>query len=118
MATKNKIEGIVDDIANDATTQSDFSTIRSDLEKLKNDVITLTRNLQEEGMQQSKYYTQKARESLYDVQDRAAQGYQQAQEYGQRSVRALEQRVQERPTQSVLFAFAAGIVFSFLMGRR
>lgn len=81
--------------------------IREDISSLKSNVVALTRHLKKSGEHQLTNLEQRAEDKLKDVRENAYE-----------SVRKLEGHVRERPGQSVTMAFCAGILASYLMGRR
>lgn len=81
--------------------------IREDINSLKSNVVALTRHLRENGESQLIGLEQRAEDRLRNVQTRYKD-----------SVEQFENRVRERPGQSVTMAFCAGILASYLIGRR
>jgi ElaB/YqjD/DUF883 family membrane-anchored ribosome-binding protein len=78
----------------------EIQAIKDDLVNLKDDGLTLARNLKGNG-------ESVAREGMDNL--RAA---------GEREFRKIEKHVQDKPGQSILLAFAAGLVASYVLGSR
>lgn len=92
------------------TEKSDFpeiDEIRQDLDSLKNNVVELTRHLQENGAEQ-----------VHELGAIAQKKAEQLKKAGQKEFKKLEGQVKEHPGQSIAMAFAAGLVLSVLMGRK
>lgn len=91
-------------------TKSDFpeiDEIRQDLDSLKNNVIELTRHLQENGAEQFHELGTLAQKKMASLR-----------KTGEREMKKIEEQVQAHPGQSVAVAFAAGLILSALLGRR
>lgn len=82
--------------------------IKEDLSSLKNNVVTLTQHLTEEGKLQ-----------LVDAKGQIKGFGKALQKDGARRYKDVEKKVKENPGQAVLVAFAGGMLASLLMrGRR
>jgi ElaB/YqjD/DUF883 family membrane-anchored ribosome-binding protein len=81
--------------------------IRHDLESLKNNVVELTRHVQQHGAKRATDVSKKARQSLSDLQRR-----------GKAEMNKIEKKVKEKPGQSLAVAFVAGLITSILLGRK
>lgn len=79
---------------------SDSHTIRADLTSLKDDAATLVRDVKD----RSEAMTSESLNQLYTA--------------GRREFSAMEEHVKEKPGQSVLLAFAAGLIASYILGAR
>lgn len=85
--------------ASAAAEYPEFSDIREDLRTLKEDVVNLTQHVQSNS---GKY--------MRDVKDYAVDKV-------ERSMETVERRVKEKPGQTLMAAFIAGIFASFLFAR-
>lgn len=74
--------------------------IKDDISALKTDVMALGHHLQEDGQ-----------EKFEEIKKKAIKN-------GSKELKLIEDKVKSHPAQSVAVAFCAGVVFSFLMGRR
>lgn len=82
--------------------------IKSDLQSLKTNVVALTQHLKDNGA-----------EHLVDLEGKAKKKFTKLSVEGQRRYKEVEDHVRENPGQSILIAFAGGILASYLMsGRR
>lgn len=80
--------------------QSDLSTLKSDAATTIRDAATFARNIKNESgtiMHDGVEYVKSA---------------------GQTEFHKMEERVREKPGQSVALAFCAGLVFSYILGSR
>lgn len=78
---------------------SELNHIRKDIDSLKSNILALTQSLHE------------------DVRSEATQKIEQLGKTSYQAVNALEDHVREKPAQSLLAAFCAGIVLSALAKR-
>lgn len=99
----NTVSNSVKDVANNAGLRD----LRGDLNNLKEDAVatiqdaaTLAKNLKNES-------GTIARDGVKHLAD-----------VGRNEFQKIEERVREKPGQSVALAFCAGLVFSYIMGRR
>jgi ElaB/YqjD/DUF883 family membrane-anchored ribosome-binding protein len=88
-------------------THSDMDDIRKDLDSLKNNVVELTKHMKNEGVSQTKHLKDVASDRLDDVKDA-----------GRQQMADVERHIKDKPTESIAIAFAAGLVASYLFGRR
>jgi ElaB/YqjD/DUF883 family membrane-anchored ribosome-binding protein len=91
--------------------KSDLRSLRSDLEAAARTVNQLGNSAAQEAMTQ-------AQAQMEDVRARIEELLGQAEEYGETSLEAIREHVQERPFQSLLIAMAAGFALAHLFGRR
>jgi ElaB/YqjD/DUF883 family membrane-anchored ribosome-binding protein len=91
--------------------KSDLSSLRSDLEAAARTVNQLGNSAAQEAMSQ-------AQAQMEDVRARIEEFLGRAEDYGDRSVEAIREHVQERPFQSLLIAMATGFALAHLFGRR
>lgn len=85
----------------------ELKTIKQDINNLKEDAVELAHHVKEHGVYQADA-----------LKGRATDAYEELLNEGLSEFQKLEKRVMEKPGQSVAIAFAAGILTSFLMGRR
>jgi ElaB/YqjD/DUF883 family membrane-anchored ribosome-binding protein len=76
-----------------ASEYPEFSDIREDMKSLRDDVVKLTKHVRTDGSKQLK-------------------------DYATSKLNKIEQRVTEKPGQSVAVAFVAGMAAWFLLARR
>ena len=89
-------------------TYPEIQDIRADLDSLKNNVIELTKHIKENGAAQTDHLKHNIEQQITDLQ-RA----------GANQVKNVEKRVKQKPAQSLMTAFAVGLVASYLLrGRR
>ena len=85
----------------------EIDDIREDLDSLKNNVIELTRAMKKDGAAKTEA-----------VKDAAAHRIEDLKISGKAQVKNMERHVKAKPAESIAIAFAAGLVTSFLIGRR
>lgn len=85
----------------------EIDELKEDLASLKKHVSELTASLKQDGVAEAEKLSAKAKEKLGDLKDR-----------GQQGLHSLEDRVKEKPGQSVAIAFAAGFLASMLLRNR
>lgn len=99
----NNVTSTIKDTANGAglrDLRSDISNLKEDAVATIQDAATLAKNLKKESG------------------TIARDGVKHLAEVGRSEFERIEDRVREKPGQSVALAFCAGLVFSYLMGRR
>lgn len=82
-------------------------TAREDIAALKKDATELGKHLHEEGKRQ-----------VMEAKDYVVDRLSQLQDVGRHQMEVIEDRVKHKPGQTLAFAFAAGILASYLFGRR
>ena len=85
----------------------ELDLIKNDLQSLKSNVVALTRHVTQNGAEQIDDLEGRARKTLRQLNAEGARRYKDAEKY-----------VREKPTQSVLMAFAGGILASYLLSGR
>lgn len=88
-------------------TNASLQSVKEDLRTLKTDVTDLGRQAKEEGRK-------RINETVSVAQDKVSE----LKSAGYEELKGLKAYVSENPTQSVAYAFAAGLIFSFVFGRR
>lgn len=86
---------------------TEIDDIRDDLDSLKTNVVELTRHLKHDSTQQ----IDTTREALMD----RLMGYRDA---SKKRMKDMEKQVKAKPTQSIMMAFAAGAIASFMLRGR
>ncbi len=86
---------------------SDMQNIKEDLVTLKDDAATLVQHVAQDGQKK-----------ISDAASMAGETFSAMKESGVSRLKDLEHEVTARPLQSVLIAFGAGIVASYLLGGR
>lgn len=84
----------------------EIDDIREDLTSLKNNVVELSRSLKKDGISKTG-----------DVKDSAMLRLENLKGAGQRRIGDVEDRVKDKPVESVAIAFAAGLAASLLLRR-
>ncbi len=90
-----------------AQTYPEIEEIKEDIVSLRSNIVELTQHLKKDGMKQTKR-----------LKDNAADQISELQKTGKEHLENLEGQVKQKPLQSVAIAFASGLVFSMLVGRR
>ncbi len=98
---------VVENITNSKKPSDDMDDIRKDIESLKGNISDLTRHVKQEG-----------NEKLSDVKDKINDTISSYSKTGREQMKQMERQVKDKPAQSMAIAFAAGIVASFILGRR
>lgn len=86
---------------------SEMDDIREDLNSLKTNVIELTKHLKSDGAARADTVKDAAMDRIEDIKIS-----------GKDRVKDIEKHVKQKPAESIAIAFAAGLVTSFLLGRR
>ena len=92
--------------------------LRSDLRSLRADLETAAQTVSQLGGSAANEAMQQAQAQMEDIRLRLEKFLEDAQDYGNESVEAVRQHVQERPFQSLLIAVAAGFALAHLFSRR
>lgn len=85
----------------------EIDEIREDLNSLKDNVIELTKHVQEDGIHRAEEASVIAKKKLAEIQANGEQG-----------LKKMEGHVREKPAQSLAIAFAGGLLASLLLRRR
>lgn len=88
-------------------TNASLQNVKEDLRTLKTDVAGLGRQATEEGRKRLNDTVSVAQDKVSGIK---AAGYEE--------LKGIRSYVSENPTQSVAYAFAAGLIFSFIFGRK
>jgi ElaB/YqjD/DUF883 family membrane-anchored ribosome-binding protein len=94
----------------EAQAQSEYPEIKGikkDLSSLKANTVGLARHVQADGVEQAAALSEKTQDLVARLKEKSATEF-----------HKIEDQVRAKPGQSIAMAFAAGIVASFLFGRR
>ena len=91
--------------------KSDIDSIRSDLDVLRKDIGTVLERIKGTA-------TNRAETEIQALQQRINRIADEVQASGRDSLRAIEERIEERPLVSLAMAFAVGLVLGRLFDRR
>lgn len=91
--------------------KSDIDSIRSDLDVLRKDIGTVLDRIKGTA-------SNRAETEIRAMQQRIGRIADEVQASGRDSLRAIEERIEERPLVSLAMAFAVGLVLGRLFGRR
>ena len=91
--------------------KSDIDSIRSDLDVLRKDIGTVLDRIKGTA-------TNRAETEIQALQQRINRIADEVQASGRDSLRAVEERIEERPLVSLAMAFAVGLVLGRLFDRR
>jgi ElaB/YqjD/DUF883 family membrane-anchored ribosome-binding protein len=98
--------------------KTEVDAIREDIQKLQNDLKDVFHSVGEQGKEKLQERKQQLEAAMKSLHDRAAEIYDSFREHGQEAVNKSQKRIEERPFTAVFIAFAAGILFDRLLGRR
>lgn len=87
--------------------QADAHSIKEDLRAIKDDSITLAKDLKQDGIEAARAVSNDVKDKMGDLKAQAST-----------QLKTLEKEVKARPLQSMAIAFAAGALTSILLGRR
>lgn len=91
--------------------KSDIDSIKSDLDTLRKDLATVLERIKGTA-------TSRAESEIQALQKRINKIAEDVQVSGRESLRAVEERIEERPLVSLAMAFAVGLVLGRLFDRR
>lgn len=86
---------------------SEVDNIKEDINSLKANTIELGRHVKEEGVAKTEELKEVAVDQMHNLAEKSKD-----------QLKNVEGKVKEKPLQSIAVAFAAGLAFSILMGRR
>ena len=103
-------------------TSTEIDAIRGDIQKMQNDLKELLHTVgdqSKEKLQESKQKLESAIKSLQgQAEEKFNESYDSLREHSQDAVQKSRKQIEEQPLTAVLIAFAAGILFDRLIGRR
>jgi ElaB/YqjD/DUF883 family membrane-anchored ribosome-binding protein len=91
--------------------KSDVDSIRSDIDTLRKDLATVLNRIKGTA-------TNRAETELHALQKQINRIADEVQTSGREGIRAIEERIEERPLVSLAVAFAVGLVIGRLFDRR
>lgn len=97
---------------------NDVDALKKDIEELKAALADLRRDAKKAAESREHRFTEAAREKLGDIEEGATDFAKRAADRGRRSAEAVENTVREKPLQSLLIAFGAGLLLAKLLDRR
>ena len=104
------------------STSTEIDVIREDIQKLQNDLKDMFHSVGEqskEKLQESKLKLEAAIKSLQGhAVKKFDEVYDSLREHSQDAVKKSRKQIEDRPLTAVVIAFAAGILFDRLIGRR
>lgn len=89
----------------------DVETLKEDISKLREDLSGIAEALLERGRSETEAAKGRISEGLRDE-------FQAAREKGKESVESIEDRIREKPLQSLLIAFVVGLFLGKIFDRR
>lgn len=105
-------------MADEKSIKTEVDAIREDIQKLQNDLKDMFHSAGEQGKEKLQEKKQQLEAAMKNLHDRAAGIYDSLREHGQEAVNKGQKKIEERPFTAVFIAFAAGILFDRLLGRR
>ncbi len=98
--------------------KTEVEAIREDIHKLQTDLKDMFHTAGEQGKETLQEKKQQLEAAMKNLHNRASAIYDNLREHGQDAINKSQKRIEERPLTAVFIAFAAGILFDRLMGRR
>ncbi|MBW0147135.1 DUF883 family protein [Marinobacter arenosus] len=101
--------------------QDEYDQVKQDLQKLREDLATLTKTVTES--QKSNISSlrdeirRESREALDQVRSRGNDALNRAKDAGDKAIHDVEHKIEERPFLSILIMFLAGILVGKLLDR-
>lgn len=89
----------------------DVDTLKEDISKLKDDLASIAETLLEKGKVETDAAREKLAEGLKDE-------FQAAREMGKEKVGSIEDKIRDKPLQSLLIAFVVGLFLGKIFDRR
>lgn len=100
------------------TKQNDVDALRKDIDDLKAALAELSKDVKSSAEAREHRFAEAARSKIEDIEHGAADFAKRAADRGRQSAEAVENTVRERPVQSLLVAFGAGLLLAKLLDRR
>ena len=101
---------------------TETDAIREDIQKLQNDLKDLFHSAGEQSKEKLQENKQKLEAAMKSLQGKASEKvdeiYGSLCEHSQEAVKKSRKQIEERPLTAVLIAFATGILFDRLFGRK
>ena len=103
-------------------TSTEIDAIREDIQKLQNDLKDMFHSVGEQSKEKLLESKQKLEAVIKSLQGQAVKKldevYDSLREHSQDAVKKSRKQIEDRPLTAVVIAFAAGILFDRLIGRR
>lgn len=103
-------------------TSIEIDAIREDIQKLQSDLKDMFHSIGEQSKEKLQESKQRLEAAIKSLQGQAAKKfdeiYDSLSEHSQDAVKKSRKQIEERPLTAVVIAFAAGILFDRLIGRR
>ena len=103
-------------------TPTEMDAIREDIQKLQNDLKDMFHSVGEQSKEKLQESKQRLEAAIKSLQGQAVKKfdeiYDSLSEHSQDAVKKSRKQIEERPLTAVVIAFAAGILFDRLIGRR
>jgi ElaB/YqjD/DUF883 family membrane-anchored ribosome-binding protein len=99
------------------TADKEFESLRADINRLREDLATLTRHVRETAGEQVSAAGQRAREYADDARERASEAAAKGRARAARSAEAVESQIEDHPFTSITVAFGIGLLIGKLMSR-
>ena len=104
------------------STSIETDAIREDIQKLQNDLKDMFHSVGEQSKEKLQESKQRLEAAIKSLQGQAAKKfdaiYDSLSEQGQDVVKKSRKQIEDRPLTAVIIAFAAGMIFDRLIGRR
>lgn len=101
---------------------TEIDAIREDIQKLQNDLKDMFHSVGEQSKEKLQESKQRLETAIKSLQGQAVKKfdeiYDSLSEHSQDAVKKSRKQIEEQPLTAVLIAFAAGILFDRLIGRR
>ncbi|CAN0449939.1 unnamed protein product [Ectocarpus fasciculatus] len=97
---------------------SETETLKKDIDELRGSIEKLSKDVSSMGQSMAQDLKAKAGNAAESIRDGAKATAQQIGEKGKQGAEAVENTVRERPFQSLLVAFGAGLLLAQLLRRR
>jgi len=105
-------------MANSVTKIKEVKNLKSDLERLRDDLGKLLSRVSETSIEEGGDAWEKAQNELHDLRAQIEQTYKTIREQSGAMREQVEASVEKRPLTSLLVAFGAGALLGSILGRR
>lgn len=100
------------------TKETDVETLRQDIDELKSALAGLTKDVKKVAEARQDDVAGSARAKFEEIGQNASRFARKAAERGREGAEAVGETVRDRPVQSLLVAFGAGLLLARLLDRR
>lgn len=97
--------------------EKEFDTLRADINKIRDDLATLTKHVREAAEEQFSAAESTAREYAREAGERAGAAAAKGRARAAQSAQAVENQIEEHPFTSIAVAFGIGLLIGKLMSR-